>query len=157
ESIWTIGQRTVQLCMDQAFMDCPWRERGQYVGDTLVEARVARAMGDTSLARRYLRLAGFCPPNDGLLDPAYPCDGQGGHGARGPTRIPGYAALWVVLVAEYYRATGDLELVRGLSGVVDRELAWFEPRRNPDGLVTSVPEWNFIDWAELSPTSALAC
>ena len=32
--IWGLGRRTVELCMDDAYMDCPWRERGQWWGDS---------------------------------------------------------------------------------------------------------------------------
>ena len=51
QKIWEVGRYTTELCMDDGFMDCPWRERGQWLGDARVEALVAAyAFGDTRLA-----------------------------------------------------------------------------------------------------------
>jgi alpha-L-rhamnosidase len=156
--IWEAGRETTRLCMDQGFMDCPWRERGQYIGDAIVEAPAALyAFGDTRLARRFLHQAAFCQPADGLLEPAYPCDWTAWHGNRGPNRIPGYGALWVVLLEEHWRATRDYELVWSLAPVLDKQLAWFDSFRTNGGLLEKVPEWNFIDWAQLDNRTERAC
>jgi len=158
DRIWEVGRHTMRMCMDQGFMDCPWRERGQYIGDGLAEGPVALyAFGDTQLMRRFLRQAALCQPPDGLLEPAYPSDWTLWHGRRGPWRIPGYGALWVVMVENYYRSTGDRELVQELTGTMDRLMRWFERHEGPDGLLREVPEWNFIDWAQMHPQSAMAC
>ncbi len=156
--IWQVGRRTMQICMDQGFMDCPWRERGQYIGDGLAELPAALyAFGDTALMRRFLRQAQFCQPADGMLEPAYPNDWTPWHGQRGPNRIPGYGALWVVMLEQYYRATGEKALIRELFPTMERLLAWFRPHIGKDGLIESIPEWNFIDWARLDSRSSTAC
>lgn len=155
---WEIGRRTMRLCMDQSFMDCPHRERGQYIGDALAEGPVALyAFGDTALMRRFLRQAKFCQPADGLLEPAYPTDWTSWHGDRGPNRIPGYGALWVVLLNDHYQITGDLPLVQELAPTLERQVAYFDTFRGTDGLLTKAPEWNFMDWVDLSEHSTLAC
>ncbi|MEP6755834.1 MAG: family 78 glycoside hydrolase catalytic domain [Chthonomonadales bacterium] len=155
--IWTVGRRTMQICMDQGFMDCPWRERGQYIGDGLAEGAVAQyAFGDTALMRRFLRQAQYVQPEDGMLEPAYPSDWIALHGTRGPNRIPGYGALWVVMLEEYAKNSGDRELLQELWPVVTKQLGWFDKYRLTNGLLGPVPEWNFIDWADLKPDSALA-
>jgi hypothetical protein len=155
---WEIGRQTMRLCMDQGFMDCPNRERGQYIGDALAEGPVALyAFGDTLLMRRFLRQAQLCQPADGLLEPAYPCDWTAWHGKRGPHRIPGYGCLWAVMLQDHYKTTGDIALVRELAPTMDRLLAWFEPLRGADGRLTRAPEWNFMDWVKLDERSGLAC
>src|SRR5207244_6125287 len=50
----------------------------------------------------------------------------------------------------------DDALIRELAQTTDRQMAWFDPHVGPDGLLKEVPEWNFIDWAQLDPKSALA-
>lgn len=158
DKIWQVGRRTMQICMDQGFMDCPWRERGQYIGDGLAELPAALyAFGDTTLMRRFLRQAQFCQPADGMLEPAYPNDWTLWHGQRGPNRIPGYGALWVVMLDQYYHATGDKALVSELLPTMKRLMAWFEPHVGSDGLLAEIPEWNFIDWAKMDPKSQMAC
>ena len=43
--------------MTDAYMDTPWRERGQWWGDVYVEERVNQAVfGDTQLVRRGILL-----------------------------------------------------------------------------------------------------
>ncbi len=156
--IWEVGRHTMRMCMDQGFMDCPWRERGQYIGDGLAELPVALyGFGDTALMRRFLRQGRLTQPPDGMLTPAYPSDWIPWHKERGPWRIPGYGALWVVMLEEFYRATKDDALIRELADTLDRQMAWFEPHVGPDGLLKGVPEWNFIDWARMDPKSSLAC
>ena len=156
--IWEVGRHTMRICMDQGFMDCPWRERGQYIGDGLAELPVALyAFGDTALMRRFLRQGKLTQPPDGMLTPAYPSDWIPWHKERGPWRIPGYGALWVVMLEEFFRMTRDIDLMRELSQTTDRLLNWFAPHVGPDGMLKSIPEWNFIDWAKLDPKSALAC
>ena len=156
--IWSVGRRTMQICMDQGFMDCPWRERGQYIGDGLAEGAVAQyAFGDTTLMRRFLRQAQYVQPEDGMLEPAYPCDWIALAGARGPNRIPGYGALWVVMLSEYAKNTGDTALLNELWPVVKKQLGWFDKYRKSDGSLGPVPEWNFIDWANLKAESNLTC
>lgn len=157
--IWEVGRQTMRICMDQGFMDCPWRERGQYIGDGLAEGPVALyAFGDTTLMRRFLRQGMLCQPADGLLEPAYPSDWTAFHaGRKDANRIPGYGLLWVVMLENYWRETGDDKLVAELRPTLRKLLAWFDPFRGPDGMLRKVPEWNFIDWAGLKPESEMAC
>ncbi len=156
---WEIGRRTMQLCMDQGFMDCPHRERGQYIGDALAEGPVTLyAFGDSKLTRRFLRQARWCQPADGLLEPCYPSDWATWHvGRDDQRRIPGFGFLWIALLLQYHQATADTALVRELAPTLDRLLSFFESARGENGLLARPMEWNFVDWVTLSPATELAC
>ena len=73
--IWEVGRYTTELCMDDAFMDCPWRERGQYLGDLAVEMRIAAyTFGDTALARRGLSQFPLGANEKGWFPGVYPAE-----------------------------------------------------------------------------------
>ena len=53
----------------------------------------------------------------------------------------------IMVLADYYRCTGDLALVRELLPVADAALGWFDSLRDADLLVPDqTDQWNFIDW-----------
>ena len=148
--IWEIGRRTLQLCMDDTFMDCPGRERAQWVGDALVEAwGAALCFGDTRLLARMLRTQAAAQYADGRLDPT----GPGEWDAHAPnTPIPGFMCLWVRVLADYFTLSGDAALCAALLPNAERVLRFLSGGKdglltNKNGLLTNVPGWNFIDWA----------
>jgi alpha-L-rhamnosidase len=137
DALWKMGERTLRVCAEDSYVDTPFRERGLYAGDLLVQVAVTLATsGDLRLAKRSLRLlrgmyrdlfvpgAARHPDEIGLLED-YPLLG-----------LETYA--WVV------EATGDLAFARELFAdyrqLVDAVLA----RRRPDGSVTN--ETVFVEW-----------
>ena len=59
--IWRVGAYTTELCMEDTFIDCPWRERAQWWGDARIESRAAYyAFDDTKLLAQGLRQMAVC-------------------------------------------------------------------------------------------------
>jgi hypothetical protein len=86
--------------MEDAYLDCPWRERGVYVGDLLVEYRANLAtFGDHKLMRRTIELFLQSQGSDGLI--------RGGAYVLDPGRYPDYTMLLPLCAIDYVRATGD--------------------------------------------------
>jgi alpha-L-rhamnosidase len=55
--LWQMGVRTLELCSEDVYTDCPWRERTLYTYDMLPEiATTCIYSGDMRLARRCLEL-----------------------------------------------------------------------------------------------------
>ena len=73
---WTKAARTLYVCMRDTYMDCPDRERAQWIGDEvheLTEAFYALSPSSWSLARKgMLELCGWAAP-DGALYAPVPC------------------------------------------------------------------------------------
>ncbi len=141
--IWQTGAYTVQLCMEDAYTDCPWRERAMWWGDARVAFLAnAVAFGDAALMRRGLRLIAQSQDADGALAGVYP--------ATFPNRFPpGFSLLWIVSLWDYYWMTGDEALVRELYSKAQLALKWFGRHVTPNKLLAGVPGWTFVDWAPL--------
>lgn len=115
--IWKLGAATQHACMEDAYLDCPMRERGLYVGDTLVQFFTnLAAFGDTKLFRRSLDLflQSADPSDNGLV-------AGGAHGLP-PGRHPDYSALIPWMLMAYFDRTGDLDFLLAQKSRVQRLL-----------------------------------
>jgi hypothetical protein len=151
--IWRIGAYTVQLNMEDAYTDCPWRERAQWWGDARIEALSNYyAFGDRRLVRQGIRHIGQSQREDGATIPFWP-------GSYGEV-IPAFCLYWIMSIWDYYMFTGDEALVREMEPKVRKLIKWFEGFKDKRGLLTNVPGWMFIEWTagDLKGTvSALNC
>ena len=144
--IWAAGANTVRLCMHDGYEDCPSREQRQWVGDLYVEALTNyAAFGDTQLIARGLRQVPQSQRSDGVTAMATPGD----LAVRRAIAIPDWGLCWVFALGEYVRFTGDLALIDDVFPSALRLLDWFQRFVDEDGLLNNVPEWNFVDWAQV--------
>lgn len=137
DQIWKAGATTLQSCSEDALIDNPTRERGQWSGDLGVGLNVAAAsMNDLRLMRRGLVQAAECARADGLVSGMSP--GQ-------DIYVADYAALWPTAVMRYFVLTGDRTVLDELYDAAERNMAAFERVRTPAGIPSSIA-WTFIDW-----------
>ena len=141
--IWEVGRWSVQLNMEDAYTDCPWRERGQWWGDARVQAMVNYyAFGDLALIRNGVRQIGQSQTNEGMTMGIYPTDWSFGI-------LPTFTLIWVVSLWDYYLFSGDRDLLDELFPAVERVVEFFERYRSPHDLLRDVPYWLFVDWADV--------
>ena len=149
-AIWRLCPPTVRHCMEDGFLDCPWRERGVYSGDVLVEMHAALATcGDTSVARRSIEIFFEAQGESGLIP-------GGAHGLP-PGRHPDYSAILVIALAEYLDLTGDTAFLDESAGPVRRLLDGLLAMPRHDSGVIDGGEGTFIDVAQTTrkgPTCA---
>lgn len=159
--LWEVGRHTVQMCALDGWVDCPGRESRQWLGDGVVMFDMAaRAFGPTAwpLQRQFLTQVAEGQRNDGLARMVSPGDI--------PTTaitIPDYSLLWILGLDRFLESTGDLLLVERVMPEIERTLSWFERASMGEALVSDVPEWHFIEWADVDrrgwsmPINALYC
>ncbi|MCI0718181.1 MAG: family 78 glycoside hydrolase catalytic domain [Acidobacteria bacterium] len=146
--IWETSRYTTQLCMHDAYEDCPNREQRQWVGDAYVQTKVNYAVfGDTKLAAKLLRQVAQSQRSDGLIMMFYPGDDK--FGVVGIFNIKDFTLHWIGTIWEYYRFTGDRGMVRALYPNMVKAVGWFEQRVDSQGLLADVTPWIFGDWAPL--------
>lgn len=141
ESIYDISQRTVKLCSEDAYVDCPAYEQAYWIGDGRNEALIDfYTRGAYPLARRCLKLTA------GSLDYSPLPEAQVPTGCR--TALTAWSLLWILSCHEYHRHSGDLdgvaEVFDGLTFSLDELLRHINPR----GLL-EIEAWNMLDWAPM--------
>ena len=146
--IWEVGRWTLQLCMHDAYEDCPWREQGQWCGDAQVELHTNYVtFGDVALGTKCLRQIAQGQNKQGALPAEYPADITV-YPARHtvPFGIPTFMAQWANMLLDHYRYTGDLELVSELYPNLVRVMGYLGGFLDEDGLLNNVPGFVFLDW-----------
>ena len=142
--LWDMCGATLAACVNDTFVDCPWREQAFWVCDTLVVFPYYLSFtGDGVLPARCLRLAADGQRESGLIPSVYPS------AEVKDSTFPSCAAIWVLMLGEYHLHVGDkaLALVGELLPTLERALALYEGWAGPDGLVPNQPGmWNFIEW-----------
>jgi hypothetical protein len=139
--LYEAGRRTLQLCMWDTYMDCPWREQAMWVGDMFAEALYEHlAFGDPRMTRQCLEMAADSLTERGLLRAVYPSEEAG-------VVIPSFSLLFVLTAENYVRYTGDAGVIEAVWPVVPRVLDTFESFRGESGLLDE-PQgfWHFYDW-----------
>lgn len=140
--VWKICANGVRNGCQGSMLDCPTREKGQYLGDALI----------TSLSQMYLqgdsRLTRKTILDFALTEQAVP-----GLAAVAPgsfhQEIADFSLLWPELLWNYYQFSGDLTLVRELLPVLCETMEFFMDLQNKDGLLENVVgKWNVVDWPE---------
>ena len=155
EQAWEISAHTVQLCMEDGYMDTPWRERGSWLGDDVPKALANYAcFGDYALARRFLlqHTRGQLP--------------TGQMAGKYPGYKTSYVSTWTltfpVSVEEYIRHSGDRAFAGEMLPAIERVIGWMERYRLPEGVYGNLPLevtaesniYNFIDWAPVDTSGA---
>ncbi len=132
DQAWRIGTHTLQICMEDSFMDTPWRERGSWLGDTILNIMGNYyAFGDTALARRLLRLHVFGQLPDGSMSCKYP-------GCKS-SYLHTWSLTYPVILFDYFKYTGDAEFVRDMWPTCDRIIDWLESYRDEQALYSGFP------------------
>ncbi len=140
--LWQMGAYTWQLCTLDGTMDCPTREQDEWVGDGQVELLVNRvADGSQDIARKFLLDAAREQRRDGATLMA------SDNGLENTGIIDDYIFSFVNAVHDYYMQTGDRRFLRRMLPHVNRAMHWFQGLRQPDGLLSHMPYWVFLDWS----------
>ncbi len=137
--ILDIGWRTARLCAHETYMDCPYYEQLQYVGDTRIQSLVSLYMsGDDRLMR-----SAIAQLNESRT-------AEGATYSRAPSRlqqyIPPFSLWWIGMVHDYWMYRDDPQFVREMLPGVRQVLSFFARYQKPDGVLGRVPWWNFADW-----------
>jgi alpha-L-rhamnosidase len=139
ERIWEVGWRTARLCAGETYMDCPYYEQLQYLGDTRIQALISlNVSGDDRLMRNALEQADHSRMPEGLTL------------SRGPSYIPqvipAFSLYWIDMVHDYYLYREDDDFIRTLLPGIEAVLGWFERRVDFTGMLGPLDWFNFADW-----------
>jgi len=135
--IWRTGIETYKACSEDALVDNPTRERGQWLGDMGIGMQIAATgFSDIRICRRGLAQSAQCARSDGMV--AGLCPG-------GENYLSSFSAQWVTCCLNYYRLTGDQSLLDELYPAAIKNIASFQKYFNEWGIGYDAG-WAFIDW-----------
>ena len=141
-NVWDICTQTLKIGTQEFYLDCPSREKGQYLGDFMV----------TGLAHMYVT-GDWEMYRKALLEFAYSSKVCPGIMAVAPgafmQEIADFSLIYPYEVLTYFKYTGDIDTVSQLMPYIDNLIKYFGMYKRPDGLLEGVHEkWNLVDWPQ---------
>ena len=138
--IWDVGWRTAQLCAHETYVDTPYWEQLQYVGDTRIQALISyTSTGDDRLARQAIDAFDFSRTSEGITQSRYP--------SALPQYIPPFSLLYIGMLHDFWMYRDDPQFVREKLMGTRTILHWYRQHQRDDGMLQYMPWWNFVDWA----------
>ncbi len=134
-----VGWRTASLCAHETYMDCPYYEQLQYVGDTRTQSLISIFnSGDARLMRNAIDLINDSRQSDGATMSRYP--------SRLEQYIPGFSLWWIGMLHDYWWYVDDAEFVHRMVPGVRAVLSFFEGYQKENGSLKPLPWWRYFDW-----------
>ena len=134
-----IGWRTARLCALETYMDCPFYEQLQYLGDTRIQALISLYnSGDDRLVKNYFNLADMSRNIEGVTMGRYP--------TTSPQYITTYALTYIFSLHDYMMYGKDTQFIMDKLPGVEQILNYYKGFQLEDGRVKDLPGWNFTDW-----------
>jgi alpha-L-rhamnosidase len=150
DKIWDISWRTARLDAHETYMDTPYYEQLQYIGDTRIQALISYTVGgDDRLGRQALEAFNTSRIPEGITRSRYP--------SSLPQNIPTFSLLWIGMLHDWWMYRPDPAPVKESLEGTRSVLNWYAQYEQPDGLLKKTPWWSFIDWiikGELASYSA---
>ncbi|THF73527.1 family 78 glycoside hydrolase catalytic domain [Cohnella fermenti] len=138
--IFQICKTGVKLGAQENYVDCPTREKGQYLGDNTVIGHSHMLLsGDMRLYKKAIEQFALSSATCPGLMAVVP-----GHLMQ---EIADFSLQWPLQLLEYYRYSGDLDFARDMYPYAERLLRHFQTYNRGDGLLHNVADkWNLVDW-----------
>jgi hypothetical protein len=139
-----VGFRTARLCAMETYMDCPYYEQLQYIGDARIQALVSLYYaGDERLVRQALDHMDHSRIAEGITLSRYPTDLH--------QQIPTFSLWYIGMLHDYLRYGKDPAFLKnklaGMRGILD----YFARFEGADGTLQNIPYWTFSDWVNAWP------
>ena len=142
--VWAMDWNGARLGANETYMDTPYYEQLQYIGDTRVQALVSLYVaGDDRLMRQAIEQFDASRLPEGITASRYPSELT--------QLIPPFALIYVAMVHDYHMYRNDPAFVRerlaGIRGILD----WYGRRVDSTGMLGAMPYWNYVDWSPRWP------
>lgn len=142
--VWKMNWNGARLGAHETYMDTPYYEQLQYVGDTRVQALISLYVsGDDRLMRQAIEHFDASRLPEGITTSRYPSELM--------QLIPPFSLIYVAMVHDYHMHRSDPAFVRerlaGIRGILD----WYARHRDSTGMLGPMPFWNYVDWSRKWP------
>jgi alpha-L-rhamnosidase len=140
--IFDIGWRTARLCAMETYMDCPYYEQLQYIGDTRIQALISfYNSGDERLIRNAMNAMDNSRRPEGVTLSRHP--------SYTPQYIPTFSFWYIGMLHDYMMYGRDSNYIKNKLPGERQVLQYFRKYQQEDGSLRGVPFWMFTDWVEV--------
>ena len=146
--LWEVSSETLSVCTNDAFMDCPWRERAFWVNDLLVNNMASlHCFGAEKIHKHALETALATISDNGLSYATCPppvlacCQ---------PIIFAATNLALPLMVEDYWMFSGDDSSVRNMLPDLYRILEVMWECADENGILCNKGQaggWNFFDWS----------
>ena len=140
--VLNLCKSTVLLGAQEVFVDCPTREKGQYLGDVFISGFAHYYLTrDARLLKKaiedFASSVEFC----GSFLAVAPCAYK--------QEIADYSLMFSNTVYKYYELTHDIDFLRKMLPVCEFINSYYAEFEDADGLLINADkQWNLVDWPE---------
>lgn len=136
-----IGWRTARLNAVETYMDGPYYEQLQYIGDTRIQALITYFnSGDDRLTRNAINLMDHSRIAEGLTLSRHP--------SYNPQVISTFCLWYIGMLHDYWMYRPDSDFVKSKLSGERSILDFFSRYEQSDGSLKDTPYWTFVDWIE---------
>ena len=137
--MWRMNWNGARIGAFETYMDTPYWEQLQYVGDTRVQSLISLYVaGDDRLVRQAIEHFDLSRIPEGLTTSRYP--------SSLTQIIPPFSLIYVAMVHDYFMLRDDPAFVgarlAGIRGILD----WYGRHIDSTGMLGAMPYWNYVDW-----------
>lgn len=138
--VWKICTTTLERCMNETYMDCPYYEQMQFPMDTRLQMLYSYlTANETRLAKKAIQDFHYSKIPDGLIQGKYP--------GSNTQIISTFSLHYIWMLWEYYMQTGDSDMLYRYRADVDEILEYYRRKQN-NNLVENLGYWEFVDWQD---------
>lgn len=145
--VWKMSERTLQLCMEDTFTDCPLYEQTLWIGDARNEALYAfSTYGNFDVSARSLEIGAQSLEHFPMVGCQVPSAWE--------CILPAWSFLWGMHVWEHYFYSGDRKVLRTLWPAVQRNIDGALGMLDDNGLFSGL-FWNLLEWTPIDQDHAI--
>lgn len=146
-AIVAAAQNTLAQNAVDVFTDCPQRERAGWLCDSFFSSKAEFLMtGKSTVDRCFLENYSHVPQlpqlPEGMIPMCYPGEHVSGE------FIPNWSMWYVRQLYDYYKRTGDREMVDLSRAKVQGLIKYFKKFESPEGLLEDLENWVFVEWSD---------
>ncbi len=142
QKVFALCKNTIKYGCQETLVDCPTREKGQYIGDVMISGFSHLILtGDTGLLKKAIENIADSLQFSGDILAVSPCSFK--------QKIADYALQVPLILWRYYEYTKDTVFLSKMVPLCDKINEHYGKYADESGLLNCVNgEWNLVDWPE---------
>lgn len=142
QAVFNLCKNTIKYGTQEVFVDCPTREKGQYIGDVFISGFAHFYLTrDERMLKKAIENISQSVEYSGDILAVSPCSLK--------QKIADYALLFPLMLLKYYNLTKDRGFLSKMLPTCDFINDYFAKFEDESGLLNKVDkQWNLVDWPE---------